>query len=67
MRLAIFDLDYTVWKPEMYQLRGPPKLTPVSELRRNRSPKILEEGQTNTEGHVLVDRGGDVMQVFRGA
>lgn len=25
LRLAVFDLDFTVWKPEMYQIYGPPK------------------------------------------
>ncbi len=25
LRLAVFDLDYTVWKPEMYQIYGPPR------------------------------------------
>lgn len=25
MRLAVFDLDYTIWQPEMYQIDGPPK------------------------------------------
>ena len=34
LRLAVFDLDYTIWKPEMYQIYGPPK------------QKITNENQT---------------------
>ena len=26
LRLAVFDLDYTIWQPEMYQIHGPPQL-----------------------------------------
>lgn len=25
IRLAVFDLDFTIWKPEMYEIDGPPK------------------------------------------
>jgi len=29
LQLVVFDLDYTVWQPEMYQINGPPKLTSI--------------------------------------
>lgn len=42
MLLAVFDLDYTVWDPEMYQIYGPPKLQLVPTKE-----EIEEEESTN--------------------
>jgi len=67
MRLAVFDLDYTIWRPEMFQLYGPPKLTPTSKLGGRLSPAALAEGRTVQEGMVLTDRDGDIMRIFDGA
>merc|ERR1711862_1005522 len=32
MQLVVFDLDYTIWEPEMYQIDGPPKLSDYDTL-----------------------------------
>ena len=64
MRLAVFDLDYTVWKPEMYQLYGSPRLTQPS----NRvSETVLEEARTTEHPKILVDSSGTPIRVFPGA
>ena len=67
MKLAIFDLDYTIWRPEMYQLHGPPKLAPISKARYNLSHRSLAEARTIKKDMILVDRSGDPMRVFEGA
>ena len=66
LRLAVFDLDYTVWQPEMYQLWGKPKLVPT-ESTRQLSPIILQEAKTKVNGHILIDPQGSPMRVFSGA
>jgi len=68
LRLAVFDLDYTIWKPEMYQIAGPPKLTEINDPKNRRiTPAVLEEAKTNKEGYILTDRSHTPMQVFKGA
>jgi hypothetical protein len=67
MKLVVFDLDYTIWQPEMYQLYGPPTLKPASSVRQSFSSKILTEMKTIKEGMVLVDSSGSPMRVFHGA
>lgn len=49
--LAVFDLDYTIWEPEMYQIHGPPKIV-----------KDKNEGK-----QIVVDRSGTPITVFDGA
>jgi len=75
MKLAVFDLDYTIWRPEMYQIRGPPKLTPIESRKLTRRDDYdlsttlvaLKEVQTTREGMMLTDRGGVPIRVFDGA
>ena len=70
MQLAVFDLDYTIWKPEMYQLSGTPKLTPISKLQKRKtklSDDLLRRARTTKEDHVLTDSSGSIIQVFDGA
>jgi hypothetical protein len=73
MRLAVFDLDYTIWQPEMYQLSSAPKLTSVDAFTDKRggkgglSPAMLKESRTKTEGMVLADKHNSLMRVFDGA
>ena len=72
MKLAIFDLDYTIWQPEMYQLRGPPILHAIDEIQRlypkqSISKSVLNEALTTTPNHYLIDKNGWFMQMFDGA
>jgi Acid Phosphatase len=68
MKLAIFDLDYTIWQPEMYQLYGAPTLVPSSTLTNRYAEPVVKEMTTNRHGMVLVDgSGGSPMRVFPGA
>ena len=64
LRLVVFDLDYTVWQPEMYQLDGSPKLVPAP---KHISGRVLQEATTNQEGHILVDKSKTPITVFEGA
>ncbi|GAX09564.1 hypothetical protein FisN_16Lh259 [Fistulifera solaris] len=66
MRLAVFDLDYTIWQPEMYQLHGRPKLVPTPA---NLSSNLIKETRTKHDEMILVDskRTSTLMRVFPGA
>ena len=68
LRLVVFDLDYTIWQPEMYQLYGAPTLTSVdSKYNKRLSEEILNEARTNQDGFILTDRRNTPMRVFPGA
>ena len=62
--LGVFDLDFTVWRPEMYQLYGKPEF---AQPPKGTSARTLREAKTRKEGLVLRDRDGSVMRVFHGA
>ena len=64
LRLAVFDLDYTVWDPEMYQLHGRPRLV---KAPKNLSAVEEHETRTKKEGMIMVDKSGTPMRVFTGA
>jgi hypothetical protein len=69
MRLAVFDLDYTIWQPEMYQLSSAPKLTSVDDFVNKRgkgglAPAMLKESRTKTDGMVLADKHNSLMRVL---
>jgi hypothetical protein len=67
LRLAVFDLDYTVWQPEMYQLNGAPKLESVLSPRlKNLSKNVLNEAQTRKDDMILFD-GRSPIRTFPGA
>lgn len=67
LRLVVFDLDYTVWQPEMYQLcGGGPKLVDTSTVK-HLSGRDLQEATTKTKGKLLVDDSNTPIQVFEGA
>ena len=57
LRLAVFDLDFTVWKPEMYELHGPPKLKKTNAGNNT-------NGQEQT---IVVDQSNTQITVFDGA
>ena len=42
LRLAVFDLDFTVWEPEMYQIYGPPK----RKVGKNGEVKVMDKDNT---------------------
>ena len=65
MKLAIFDLDYTIWHPEMYQLGSTPRLVPASSKPRL-SAKVIQESQTTTPGMIIMS-GGSPIRMFKGA
>ena len=64
LRLVVFDLDYTVWVPEMYQLYGHPKLIPTPQ---NLTEEERYETLTTSHGQILTDKGGSYIRVFPGA
>mmetsp|Transcript_31370 Transcript_31370/g.67744 ORF Transcript_31370/g.67744 Transcript_31370/m.67744 type:complete len:200 (+) Transcript_31370:81-680(+) len=72
--LVVFDLDYTIWQPEMYQIEGPPKLVSIDEFqgkqkRKSKTqPKQLPLGSTTIHaGKIATDRRGTPITVFDGA
>ena len=56
LRLAVFDLDYTIWKPEMYQIHGPPKLKTKNGKQtvtdRSNTPITIFEGASYALAHI---------------
>src|SRR5210317_1262857 len=74
MQLVVFDLDYTIWQPEMYQIDGPPKLISVDEFqgkqkRKSRAPpRSIPFGSTTIhQNKIATDRRGVPITVFDGA
>jgi hypothetical protein len=74
MQLVVFDLDYTIWQPEMYQIDGPPKLISVDEFhgkqkRKSRAPpRSLPSGTTTIhQNKIATDRRNVPITVFDGA
>jgi len=75
MQLVVFDLDYTIWQPEMYQLNGPPKLISLDEFqgKQNRKSKkvslSIPQGSTTIhQNKIATDRRGKVpITIFDGA
>ena len=65
MELVVFDLDYTVWRPEMYQLHGKPVLTDIEQSRVTGS--LRAETKTTKESTMLVDSIAQPIRVFPGA
>ena len=65
MKLAVFDLDYTIWRPEMYQLSSTPRLVAASSKPRL-SAKVVSEAKTTQEGMIIVS-GGSPIRMFKGA
>ena len=71
MKLAIFDLDYTIWKPEMYQLNGSPRLISIHEYQNKYNKKLtastLLQALTKDPQQILIDKSGSIMKMFDGA
>jgi hypothetical protein len=64
LQLAVFDLDYTIWYPEMYQLNGRPRLTKAGAKL---SAVERHETRTTQDGMILTDKSGTPIRVFSGA
>lgn len=79
LQLVVFDLDFCVWKPEMYQLRGPPTLTNLKSIqpkqpRKRKANKQIhttsnlpEHPTTNRKGMIVTDSVGTPITIFDGA
>lgn len=71
LQLAVFDLDFCTWAPEMYQIQGPPGLTPISTLqkkkRKKRSTPPMDLSPTIQKGKTVTDRCGTPIKLFDGA
>lgn len=73
LQLAVFDLDYCTWAPEMYQIQGPPILTPIASLEKKKRKKrstpaiITNVSSTIYKGKTVTDRCGTPITVFDGA
>jgi len=72
LQLAVFDLDYTVWQPEMYQIYGPPKLVRPEQPKKRRKNRPLslslpEGSKTIKDGMIVTDSSGTPITVFDGA
>ena len=79
LQLVVFDLDFCVWKPEMYQLRGPPTLTNLKSIQPKQPRKRKKSQQlqtslslpklptTNRKGMIVTDQAGTPITVFDGA
>lgn len=65
LRLAVFDLDYTVWQPEMYQLYGNVRLVKADGYQLSAIEK--HETKTTKDGMILTDKSGTPIRVFSGA
>jgi hypothetical protein len=61
LQLAVFDLDFTVWEPEMYQLWGEPRFV---EAPKDSSAKEKKETRTTKDGMILTDKSGTPIRVF---
>jgi magnesium-dependent phosphatase 1 len=75
MQLVVFDLDYTIWQPEMYQLDGPPKLTSIDEFQQRNKKKSCTTTTTTLSANtifpnimIITDRHGTTpITIFDGA
>jgi magnesium-dependent phosphatase 1 len=70
LQLAVFDLDFCTWAPEMYQIQGPPILTPIKSLeKKKRKKRSLPTNLSPTiqKGKTVTDRCGTPITLFEGA
>jgi len=78
MQLVVFDLDFCIWQPEMYQIQGPPILKNLQSIqpklkrkRRNDTQqlkfKLPKNPNSNQKGMIVTDRNGTPITVFDGA
>ena len=64
LRLVVFDLDFTVWQPEMYELMSRPRLV---QTPKDVCPRVRQEATTTSENMILVDKEKTPIRVFEGA
>ena len=78
MQLVVFDLDFCIWQPEMYQIQGPPVLKNLKSIQpkpkrkrrndvQNLAVPLPKKPNSNQKGMVVTDRNGTPIVVFDGA
>eukprot|EP01083_Nonionella_stella_P220148 787958_1 len=82
LQLVVFDLDFCVWHPEMYQIQGPPTLSNLQKMkdgikqpRKRKKQKsnnvsismLPKKPNTNRKGMIVTDKVGTPITVFDGA
>jgi magnesium-dependent phosphatase 1 len=72
LQLAVFDLDYTVWEPEMYQIYGPPKQMKkrTQQNKRDDASSTSTSTSISIQSHqqvIVTDQSNTQINVFDGA
>lgn len=67
LKIAVFDLDYTVWLPEMYQLNGPPKQVKKRTSSQQGRNSTATSNDVGGNEYIIVDQSNTQIRLFPGA